>query len=198
MFPRLHPNTKTALSLIAGTLASVAAVVLLVNFHAALVAQPERIFFANFDGNDYEIYVMNLDGSDVVQLTDNDSDDWGPSVSPNGRRVAFRSDRDGAARVYVMNMDGTGAYAISPAGISTGTPLFTTAPAWSPNGTMIAYEASVDNIWNIYVSSAYGHSGCSGSDMMQVTFGTSLDAGPSFSPDGTQLAFHSYRYGEPD
>ncbi len=196
MFSRLHPNTKIALSLVAGTLASVAAVVLLMNLHTALVAQPERIFFANFDGNDFEIYVMNEDGSDVVQLTDNGADDWGPSLSPNGRQVAFRSDRDGVARVYVMNIDGTGVEAVSPAGISTGTPYFTTAPAWSPNGYYIAYEALVNNAWNIYMTAVYG--GCHDSYMMQVTHGSSLDAGPAFSPDGTQIAFHSYRNGEPD
>lgn len=196
MFSKLHLNTRIALSLITGTLAGVAVVVLLLNMHAAFVAQPERIFFANFDGNDFEIFVMNPDGTDVVQLTDNTSDDWGPSLSPNGRQVAFRSDRDGVARVYVMNIDGSRVYAVSPAGISTGTPYFTTAPAWSPNGHYLAYEANVNNAWNIYLTSLYG--GCHDAYMMQVTHGTSLDAGPSFSPDGTQIAFHSYRYGEPD
>jgi len=196
MFSKLHPNTKIALTLVTGTLAGVAAVVLLLNFHAAFTAQPERIFFANFDGNDFEIFMMNPDGTEVTQLTDNGSDDWGPSVSPNGHQVAFRSDRDGVARVYVMNIDGTGVFAVSPSGISTGTPYFTTAPAWSPNGYYLAYEANVNNVWNIYMTSLAR--GCHDAYMIQVTHGNSLDAGPAFSPDGSQIAFHSYRHGEPD
>ncbi|MDP7068199.1 MAG: hypothetical protein QF637_11290, partial [Acidimicrobiales bacterium] len=52
---------------------------------------------------------MNADGTGVTQLTDNDDDgDWWPAWSPNGKQIAFSSDRDGDWEIFVMNADGTG------------------------------------------------------------------------------------------
>ena len=51
---------------------------------------------------------MNPDGSVVVQLTHNSADDDIPAWSPDGRRIAFHSDRDGDSEIYTMNSDGSG------------------------------------------------------------------------------------------
>ena len=55
-----------------------------------------------------EIYVMNADGSGKRNLTRNPANDGGPSWSPDGRRIAFVSDRDGRPEAHVMNADGSG------------------------------------------------------------------------------------------
>ena len=53
-----------------------------------------------------EIYVMDADGGNPQNLTNNRHADWSPSWSPNGKRIIFCSDRDGNAEIYVMDADG--------------------------------------------------------------------------------------------
>lgn len=68
-------------------------------------------YTSNLDG-DYEIYVMNTDGSNIKQLTYNFSQDTQPAWSPDGKYIAFSSDKDGSymwnSDIFVMRSDGTG------------------------------------------------------------------------------------------
>ncbi len=63
------------------------------------------LFAANHDG-DLEIYVVNADGSDQLQLTENGKQDFFPSWSPDGETIVFSSDRTGAVELYLMDADG--------------------------------------------------------------------------------------------
>jgi hypothetical protein len=63
------------------------------------------VFETNRDGN-AEIYRMNADGSDRVNLTRNAAEDSQPRWSPDGTRIAFASNRDGNFDIYTMNADG--------------------------------------------------------------------------------------------
>ena len=158
-------------------LAGVAAVVVLVAVIAvglrmyplsAGVAADDRIVFLSIPGaflalpdadsdsdRDWEIYVMNADGSGVVQLTDNDSLDLFPTWSPDDKRILFSSDRDNDVEsydIYVMNADGSGVEQLTD-GCSN------YHPAWSPDGERIAFASLAD----IYVMDA------DGSDVVQLT-----------------------------
>ena len=62
--------------------------------------------FSNSREDNYEIYTMNLDGSEEQRLTQNHLMDIRPAVSPDGSRIAFTSTRDGNYDVYVMDIDG--------------------------------------------------------------------------------------------
>jgi TolB protein len=60
------------------------------------------------DGN-YEIYLMNIDGSNQKRLTTNNADDWYPSWSPDGTKIIYSSVKGYSKEkdVYIMNKDGT-------------------------------------------------------------------------------------------
>jgi len=66
----------------------------------------KRIAFSRFDNNQWNIYVMNADGSDVRKLTDG-SFNVNPSWSPDGKQILFQSDRDGGQQqIFVVPSDG--------------------------------------------------------------------------------------------
>ncbi len=65
------------------------------------------LFSSNRDG-DFEVYLMNADGSDLKQLTSNTFSDVYPVWSPDGKRIAFHSNRDSYKEIYFMNADGSG------------------------------------------------------------------------------------------
>jgi TolB protein len=106
------------------------------NFGPAWSPDGSRIAFTSNPGatvgtgGDDEIFVMNTDGSSLVNLTNHTADDFWPSWSTDGSRIAFTSGRTGDLEVFVMNADGSGPANLSN---STGTADFAGFPqAWSP------------------------------------------------------------------
>ncbi|OAN48524.1 hypothetical protein A6A03_08050, partial [Chloroflexus islandicus] len=68
----------------------------------------KQIAFASDRDGNWEIYVMNIDGSNVRRLTNHPATDDAPTWSPDGRQLAFASDRDGDFEIYILNVsDGT-------------------------------------------------------------------------------------------
>jgi len=106
-------------------------------------------FATNRDGN-FEIYVMNPDGSGQTRLTNNNAEDWRPSWSPNGTKIAFQSDRDGNWKIYVMNADGTGVTRL------TNNNYEDACPRWSPDGTKFVFISDRNGDNEIYVMNADG------------------------------------------
>ena len=81
---------------------------------------------------------MNADGSGQTRLTDNQAGASDPSWSPDGRRIAFVSYRDGNREIYVMNADGSGQTRL------TDNPAWDISPSWSSDGTRIAFYSDRD------------------------------------------------------
>lgn len=110
-----------------------------------------RIAFQSYRDGDADIYVMDANGSGVVQLTENDKLDWFPSWSPDGEHIAFASERDGDhAEIYVMKADGTGIERLTDDEQSN------IQPVWSPDGGRIAFVSGRDGKAGIFVMNADG------------------------------------------
>jgi Tol biopolymer transport system component len=141
-------------------------------------------FQSDRDGN-WEIYVMNADGSGQTRLTFNAAADTEPAWSPDGSKIAFVSTRDsavGSSDIYVMNADGSGQTRLTFGGLA-GTGLGGN-PAWSPDGTRIAF----DDLSNVYVMSA---SGGAVTNLFLMSPNPELRSmnHPAWSPDGSKIAF---------
>ena len=70
------------------------------------------VFASNRDGNS-EIYVMNPDGSQQINLTKHPAADFDPVWSPTGAQILFNSNRDGDRDLYLMDADGSGSRMIA-------------------------------------------------------------------------------------
>ncbi|MGJ3238110.1 MAG: DPP IV N-terminal domain-containing protein [Anaerolineae bacterium] len=184
MLNKLHPNSRTAWMLVALTVMMSAGMVALL--HLASNSAEGRILFTQFDGQDYEIFAMDLDGN-IEQLTDNDVDDWAAGWSPDYSQIAFRSDRDGMTRVYVMDADGSNVRDVSPDFLYAGEWGRAGIPSWSPDGQSLAFEAINLNEpvqdFDIFVVNL--RSGA----LDQVTDYAGNEWHPDYSPDGTRIAF---------
>ena len=159
-------------------------------------AQAQIVFISQRDGNS-EIYVMDADGGNQRRLTNNPTSDYAPSWSPDGKRIAFVSNRDGhvdangrlTSEVYVMDADGG-----NPRNL-TDHPERDSAPSWSPDGKRIAFESNREagredpHNYEIYVMDADGN------NPQNLTNSPEEDRSPSWSPDGKRIAFSAVRDG---
>jgi dipeptidyl aminopeptidase/acylaminoacyl peptidase len=133
---------------------------------------------------------MDADGSNQTNLTNHSSIDSDPAWSPDGNQIAFRSDRDGNAEIYVMNADGSNQTRL------TNHFRDDFSPTWSPDGTQIAFSSNRNGITGgigIYVMDADG----SNVHILVVEYVPSISRNLSaaWSPDGTQIAFETNRDG---
>jgi dipeptidyl aminopeptidase/acylaminoacyl peptidase len=142
-------------------------------------------FRSRRDGN-YEVYVMESDGSRQTRLTTTPPPMFStqPSWSPDGERLLFRSSRDGDPELWIMSRDGSDPQQL------TQHPADERYPGFSLDGRQIVFISDRDGDFEIYVMDP------SGSNVRQLTDNSVLDTGPAWSPDGTQIAFASERDGK--
>ena len=141
-----------------------------------------QIYIMDADGKNP--VMMPVDGGEATNLTNNNTQDAAPSWSPDGKKLAFQSDRSGSWDICLMNADG------SDFTILTSNPSNDISPRWSPTGQRIAFRSNRDGNWELYVIRA------DGTGLTNISNNPDGDdMGHLWSPDGRQLVFTSVRNG---
>jgi YD repeat-containing protein len=159
------------------------------------------------NGVNYQVYSMNADGSNQLNLTNTLFSEGEPSWSPDGTKIAFASDRDrpGFDSVYVMNSNGGNQHRIT---FTTGD-LEDTQPVWSRDGGKIAFVSTRDSAletWQetdddgnvitkskLHINKEIYAMNADGSGQTRLTNNLANDDSPSWSPDGSKVVFRSDR-----
>jgi Tol biopolymer transport system component len=140
------------------------------------------IFSSTRDGN-HEIYLTDLDGEEIVRLTNRVQDDKWPTFSPDGEKIAFQSNLGGTAAtdVFVMDSDGSNMTRLTFAN------ALDQMPSWSPDGTQITFMSARDGNPEVYIMNA------DGTNQTRLTNTPAIDARPSWSRETGKIVFTSGR-----
>jgi TolB protein len=165
------------------------ALVVLFAFAPSIVAAPvpkgikRKLLIVSIRSGTPNLYLVDDDGKNPVQLTNDKFQNSYPAWSPDGTKIAYSSNRGGGPmHIYTMDSDGGNVKALTSGGLQC------RVPAWSPDGRSIAFCRSNPNGGsNICLIPATGGA-------IKQLDGDAWD--PTWSPDGKNLAFVSLRDGD--
>lgn len=144
-----------------------------------------RIAYVSKVGRFKEIFVMDLDGSNVRQLTRDKGLAMSPSWSPNGDKIVYTSYRSRKPELYTISPDGGEPRQITERqGLEIGA-------KFSKDGRTLVTSAAIAGVSKIAILDLEGRL------VKRLTGGDSLDVSPSLSPDGRRVVFCSNRAGGP-
>lgn len=127
--------------------------------------------------SNFEIYLMNADGTHQERLTNSSGADLNPSFSPDGRKVVFESDRDGDKEIYVIDILNKKTIKLTDNSIDD------FDPAWSPDGENIVFVSNRDGNNEIYIMNK------NGGLQQRLTNNKIEGTSPSWSPDGKRITY---------
>jgi serine/threonine-protein kinase len=150
-------------------------------FFPSLSPDGKSLVYASRAAGNWDIYLQRVGGRNSTNLTkDSQADDTQPSFSPDGQRIAFRSDREGGG-IYVMGATGESVTRLSDFGYS---------PAWSPDGERIlvgtekipqpSTRPTKSQLWMINVKT---------NERQLISEGDALQ--PNFSPHRQRITYWS-------
>jgi Tol biopolymer transport system component/DNA-binding winged helix-turn-helix (wHTH) protein len=153
----------------------------------AISRQGNRLAFSREYADDENVWRLELAGQNrmagkSLKLIDSTRNDRDPQYSPDGKRVAFISQRTGGDEVWVCNKDGSG-----PVQLTSLRAAITGCPRWSPDGTRIVFDSNVAGRFDVYVVDA------SGGRPKRLSNDPADEAVASWSRDGRSIYFVSNR-----
>ena len=158
--------------------------------HATWSPDGKQIAFDCAVGRRTDICVIDVDGGNLRNFTLHPFghplhpfDDEHPTWSPDGRQIAFTSNRESGIGIFAMDSDGNNLRRLTPLR------SWDYNPAWSPDGKQIAFQSSQNENIDIYVMNA------DGSNRRRLTRHPAHDRYPSWSPDSKRILFYSERDG---
>ena len=153
-----------------------------------------HIVFSSYRWWNYDIIISDIYGENYTHLTKNKWIDFNPSVSSDGSKLAFVSERDNNRELYIMDlewMDGYTQWEGRNLNNLTKTSGNEWSPSFSPNGEKLIYsyyEPSDDN-YDIFIINS------NGSNNKNLTSRPGYEILPQFSPDGSYIIFQSWQFG---
>jgi len=111
-----------------------------------------------------------------------------PSFSPDGRRIAFTTDRLGHNEVYIIDADGTNPQWITNVGGDLNEETYRAEPDWSPDGVTVAFQSRVSGRFQIMTVNLRDNSS-------KLLTDAGENESPSWAPDGRHIVFTSSRSG---
>jgi Tol biopolymer transport system component len=116
-----------------------------INSNTRLAFSQTRVLFTSNRDGQQEIYSVNLDGTQPLNLTNNPANDYLSAGSPDAQSILFTSVRNGNPDIWIMGADGSSQRALTN---TTGEDAY---PTWSPLMDWVAFASNRDGNWEIYI-----------------------------------------------
>ena len=171
-----------------------------VHFFDLPTLEGRMVFSVKTEGqSNHDLWIMNADGSDIRSLTRTNYNEIEPTISPDGRQVAFAHDREGDWRIGIMDLD-------NPTPTDPWPITFYNDqrnPDWGDNG-LIAFQSNQEGMWSIWSKDPFMKGDLYGRDLQEqsniskwgdVEMQNDVKQ-PSYSKDGRYLAFATNRDGQ--
>lgn len=149
----------------------------------ALSPDGRKVAFSISDEGNVDIFVMNLDGSDLLRLTRHPGVDTNPAWAPGGNSLLFTSDRTGSPQIYQMDADGLNLRRV------TYDYDYCDSAVWNPHYDYISFVSRFENDFDIFIMDMKTQK------TYRVTRFEGSNEDPSWGPDGERLVFCSNRTG---
>ena len=149
----------------------------------AIVVQPAdsrsiKIAFSSNRSGNHEIYTMDIDGSDLIKITNYNERDGYPACSPDGKNIAFYAYHGFPTwSIYKMDSDGNNRLRLT-----TNTGKWDNSPTWSPDGSKIAFSSQSLSNSEIWIMNSDGSNKLN----LNVSGG-----GTYWAPDGQNIFYHT-------